>query len=222
MKDKGMSAALLEKILILVVVLVFGVTIAAYYFLSNFAKSQAKAANHSMITAQSTQKDIDSLQKSYKWLQDHPEVVEKTNKIVAEAGQYQYQDQIINDLELYARQSGDLVIAKYSFTETGGAPTTANGTGGASASTGSTPAPTAGAGAAPSTQLPQGLVATTVDITFPDKGVDHDKVLLFMKKIEQNVTRMQITSLSMAPIDPDKRGSIQVTMTISVFLNKGS
>lgn len=214
-----MSATLLEKILILIVILVFGVTIAAYYFLSNFAKSQAKAANHSMITAQSTQKDIDSLQKSYKWIEKHPEVIDKTNKIVAEASQYQYQDQIIKDLESYAKQSGNLVVSQYTFSDASGAQAAPSGSGGSGA-TGSASAPAAASGTA-STQLPQGLTATTVDITFPQKGVPYDKVLLFVKKIEQNVTRMQITSLSITP-DPTNRKSVIVTMTISVFLNKGA
>ncbi len=214
MKDKGISAPLLEKILILVVVLVFSVTIASYYFLSNFAKSQAKAANHSMITAQSTQKDIEGLQKSYKWIEEHPEVVEKTNKIVAEASQYQYQDQIIKDLESYAQQAGNLVVSQYTFSEAGGTGTTPSG------GAGSTPSPTAASGTA-STQLPKGLTTTTVDITFSQKGVPYEKILLFVKKIEQNVTRMQITSLSITP-NPIDRTVVQVTMTISVFLNKGS
>lgn len=220
MKSKGISATLLEKILILIVILVFGVTVAAYYFLSNFAKSQAKSANHSMITAQSTQKDIDSLQKSYKWIEKHPEVVDKTNKIVADASQYQYQDQIIKDLESYAKQSGNLVVSTYTFSEAGGTQPAAPSGSGSTGSGGSTPAPAA-AGSTGSTQLPQGLTATTVDITFPQKGVPYEKILLFVKKIEQNVTRMQITSLSLTP-DPTNRKVVLVTMTISVFLNKGA
>jgi type II secretory pathway pseudopilin PulG len=218
MKNKGMSATLLEKILILIVILIFGCTIAAYYFLSNFAKTQAKSANHSMLTAQSTQKDIDSLQKSYKWIEKHPEVVDKTNKIVADASQYQYQDQIIKDLELYAKQSGNLVVSQYTFSEPSGTQTAPTGGGAAKPAT---PAPAAAGSTSTSAQLPQGLTATTVDITFPQKGVPYDKILLFVKKIEQNVTRMQITALSITP-DPTNRNSVIVTMTISVFLNKGA
>ncbi len=218
MKDKGISATLLEKILILIVILVFGVTVAAYYFLSSFAKSQAVAANHSKITADSTQKDIDSLQKSYKWIENHPEIIDKTNKIVAEASQYQYQDQIIKDLESYAQQSGNLVVSQYTFSDSSGAQAAPSGSGGSGSTT--PPATTAG-GSTTSAQLPQGLTATTVDITFPQKGVPYDKVLLFVKKIEQNVTRMQITSLSITP-DTTNRKSVIVTMTISVFLNKGA
>lgn len=225
MKNKGMSASLVEKILILVVVVIFCATVAVYHFLSSFAKSQAVAANHSMITAQSSQKDIESLQKSYEWIQKNPDVVKKTGQVVADASEYKYQNQVIKDIESFAKQV-DLNITKYTFSESSTSETaTGSGASSAPAPSGSsdsggvaaTTAPPAGAAAS---GPPAGLVETTIDIGF-DEEVPYTKALQFIKKIEQNVTRMQITSLSLAPVDddPDK---VTLSMTISIFINKGS
>lgn len=224
MKNKGMSASVVEKILILVVVVIFCATVAVYHFLSSFAKSQAVAANHSMITAQSSQKDIESLQKSYEWIQKNPDVVEKTGQVVADASEYKYQNQVIKDIESFAQQVG-LNITRYTFSESA-AGETATGSGSSSApapseSSGSgaaaTTAPAAGAAAS---GPPAGLVETAIDIGFEEE-VPYTKALQFIKKIEQNVTRMQITSLSLAPVEDDP-SKVTLTMTISVFINKGS
>ena len=236
MKSKGISAALLEKILLFVIVLILGVTIAIYSFLSGFVKSQANIASESVAKADASQEDIDDLNKSYKWLQENPTVVEKTNKIVAEAGQYKYQDQVILDLESYAKQV-ELNVISYKFSETAAAPTTSPSTGSTAPAT--TPpaaaAPAAGGGAttgdgaASSTETtPSGLTVATIDIGL-DSGVSYRKLLLFMKKIEQNVTRIQINAISISRGGDDAltgsgvKDPVSVsTFTISVFLNKGT
>lgn len=227
MKNKGMSASLVEKFLILAVVVIFCATVAVYYFLSSFAKSQAVAANHSMITAQSSQKDIESLQKSYEWIQNNPNVVKKTGQIVADASEYKYQNQVIKDIESFAKQVG-LNITKYTFSESS-TTETATGSGSSSAppasessgsSVAATNAPAPAAGGATAGGPPAGLVATTIDIGF-DEEVPYTRALQFIKKIEQNVTRMQITSLSLAPVEDDP-SKVTLSMTISIFINKGS
>lgn len=232
MKSKGISAALLEKILLFVIVLILGITIAIYSFLSGFVKSQANIASESVAKANASQEDIDDLNKSYRWLQENPSVVEKTNKIVAEASQYKYQDQVILDLESYAKQSG-LNVVRYKFSETAAVPTTSPSTGSTAPAT--TPpaaaAPAAGgapaAGAASTNTTPSGLTVATIDIGL-DEGVSYRNLLLFMKKIEQNVTRIQINAISISrggDDDPstgsDHKDSVSIsTFTISVFINK--
>lgn len=235
MKSKGISAALLEKILLFVIVLILGVTIAIYSFLSGFVKTQANIASESVAKADASQEDIDDLNKSYKWLQENPSIVEKTNKIVAEAGQYKYQDQVILDLESYAKQVG-LTVTSYKFSETAAAPTTSPSTGSsapvttppAAAAPAAGGATTGGAGAAAGTEkTPNGLNVATIDIAL-NSGVSYRKLLLFMKKIEQNVTRIQINAISISRAGDDDEstgGNVKdpvsvATFTISVFLNK--
>lgn len=231
MKSKGISAALLEKILLFVIVLILGVTIAIYSFLSGFVKTQANIASESVAKADASQEDIDDLNKSYKWLQENPDVVEKTNKIVAEAGQYKYQDQVILDLESYAKQVG-LTVTSYKFSETAAAPTTSPSTAPAAtppaaAAPAAGGATTGGAGAAAGTEkTPNGLSVATIDIAL-NSGVSYRKLLLFMKKIEQNVTRIQINAISISRAGDDESTGSNVkdpvsvaTFTISVFLNK--
>ena len=237
MKSKGISAALLEKILLFVIVLILGVTIAIYTFLSGFVKTQAAIASESVAKADASQEDIDDLNKSYRWLQENQSLVEKTNKIVADAGQYKYQDQVILDLESYAKQVG-LTVTSYKFSETAAAPTTSPSTGStapaatppaAAPAAGATNAGGGGASASKTETTPSGLTVATIDIGLgPD--VSYRKLLLFMKKIEQNVTRIQINSISLTragdtseSTGSDVKDSVSVsTFTISVFLNKGA
>lgn len=217
-KSKSINASLLEKILILLNVLIFCATFGLYYFLSSFTKSQADVANQSLAIARSSQKNIDNLRASYQWMKEHPGTVDKTSKIVAEATHYRYQDQVINDLESYASQVG-LNISKYTFNELAPTPATPSSTPPQSSSNGVA----SGTATAPITpgdaakQLPSNLTTTTIDIGL-EANVPFNSVLLFIKKIEQNVTRMQITSLSLTP----NVNNVNVTMTISVFINKGS
>lgn len=217
-----MNAPLLEKILIFLVLAIFFATLGAYYFLSSFAKSQAIEADHSMISAQSTQNDIENMEKSHKWLVDNAEIVSRTNSIVADASQYKYQDQVINDLETFASQS-KVNITDYKFNEAGASTEAAGGAAAPTSSAGTEAAgtPTTPASSA-STQLPSGLTATTVTLAFNyGKSESYGAILLFIKRIEKNVTRMQITNLVIEPDDED-RNRVIVTMTISLFINKGA
>lgn len=214
MKKNELNASLLEKILILGVVALMGATVAVYILLSNFTKTQAVSADHSAITAESSQKDIDSLQKSYSWLQTHQETVNKTNRIVAEATQYQYQDQAIKDIEAIAA-AYSIDISSYTFTD-------------ATEITGAGAVPAAGAPAAPtptatgttSTGAPTGLAPTYIGLKLRG-NINIEQLLLFLKKIEQNVTRMQVNNIALLP---DEKGKGQISMKsidISVLINQG-
>lgn len=208
--SKAMSASLLEKLLLFIITLLFVATIGIFYALSNYAKDQANIAGRSMARTESSQKDIDSLRQSYKWLIANQEIVEKTNKIVAITKLYRYQDQVVNDIESYARQSG-LRITKYGFTEDAAA----------TAGAGAAPAATAPAasGAAPAANSAASSFKTaTVQIGF-GTFIPYENFIFFLKKVEQNVTRMQVTELTLTP-KPEDSSAVEVTMTISVFLNK--
>ena len=219
MNKKEISATLLEKVLILGVVVVFGATVAVYVLLTGFARSQAVDASHSTATASSSQKDIDSLQESHKWIRDHPDEVEKTTKIVADASQYRYQDQAVKDLESFASQV-DIRVTKYFFNDAS-SPAAAAATGSSGSATATTPSAPAALSTGGATSSPSGLVATTIDLGFPE-ALDYESVLLFIKKIEQNVTRMQITYLQLTPGQNDPSKVKVDRMTISIFLNKGN
>lgn len=234
MEKKGISAALLEKILLFVIFLILAATIGIYTFLFGFVKTQAEDAAKSVAKAEASQKNIDDLNKSYKWLQENPDIVEKTNKIVADASKYQYQDQVILDLESYADQAG-LKVSGYSFNEAATASTApATGATSGAAATGSTATPSTsgtatggGAAATPAagtSATPSGLSTATIDITL-DGSVSYRKLLMFMKKIEQNVTRMQISALNISPTGGEGSLPDAVTVdtfTISVFIKAGA
>ncbi len=222
MNTKNISAALLEKLLLVLIVLILAITIGIYYFLFGFVKSQAGTAAQSVAKAESSQKDIDDLNKSYKWIQANPETVDKTSKIVAQASSYQYQDQVINDIESYANQVG-LDVISYRFSDLG----TTGAAAPAASSSSSTPTPAASAATPATTAAPNGLTQATIDIGL-DTGISYRKLLQFMKRIEQSVTRLQVNSINISSVSPaeNKKGvpdPVSVTtFTISVFINKGA
>jgi len=225
MNTKNMSAALLEKLLLVLIVLILAVTIGIYYFLFGFVKSQADTAAESVAKAESSQKDLDDLNKSYKWLQANPETVDKTSKIVAQASSYQYQDQVINDIESYANQSG-LNVISYRFSELSGTGAAASSSSAAPASSSAAPSAAAGAATPATAAAPSGLTQASIDIGL-DTGISYRKLLQFIKRIEQSVTRLQINSIDISSVSgaENKKGvpdPVSVsTFTISVFLNKG-
>lgn len=224
MNTKNMSAALLEKLLLVLIVLILAVTIGIYYFLFGFVKSQADTAAESVAKADSSQKDIDDLNKSYKWLQANPETIDKTSKIVAQASSYQYQDQVINDIESYANQSG-LNVISYRFSELSGTGSAASSSA-APASSSSSSSTASSAATPPTAAAPSGLTQASIDIGL-ETGISYRKLLQFIKRIEQSVTRLQINSINISSVSgaENKKGvpdPVSVTtFTISVFLNKG-
>ena len=213
MKSKAMSSTLLEKLLIFAVFVIVAGIFGIFFVASDFAKSRAQAANNALTKAASTQKEIDETTAAYRWIEDNPVLVDKTNKLVAEAQSYKYQEQVINDLERYASQS-DVQLRSYTFSDN----TTASGATGESSSSSST-TPAAGAAATtPTTGATGGMKTATVQIGFGD-GIGYSSFLKFLKRVENNVTRMQVTSLTLSP-DAENQGLVQPEMTISVFLNQ--
>lgn len=186
---------LIATIGILVVVAAVGFWLFRSYLIeySGNVRAAAKEANVSS-------NDIANLQKLKTQLEDDKVAVTRTKNIVADSQSYQYQDQIINDLGVYAKSSG-VVISAYNFTSDS-ATTTAN-----SSSTGAT---------APQTASPTGLKSTSVSITLKNP-VDYKSVIKFIHSIEANLTKMQLSGVSLTRADTKE----QVTanpLTIEVYI----
>lgn len=152
----------------------------AYQTLGTVADDVAKVSAES--TASQTR--LQSLQRVQKQLDDQKDVVQRAKDIVAEAKSYQYQDQIISDLNAYASRAG-VSITGYSFdsaSTTGAAPTQAPAAAGTPA-TAAAPAPT-------------GVKATTVAVTLKEP-VAYANFLQFLHFIEQNLTKMQVSTITL-------------------------
>lgn len=157
-----------------VITLIGGV---GFYFIEQQLHVYAVQVSHISEDASTSDNDITTLQNLQKKLADSTDSIKRTESIVADSKFYQYQDQIIHDLNTYANRAG-VTISSFVFdSNTGGkigAPTT-TGQAGTSIS---------------------GLKSTTVSITLktPTK---YKNLMNFVHYVEQNLTKMQIANVSL-------------------------
>lgn len=192
-----MKGPMTATILRLILSVSLGVITLAAAGLFTYANDQlrqiAVEANHKTVDANASQNNLTTLEKVQNILQNEKTVVERAQTIVADSKSYQYQDQIITDLNAFAGKNG-VSITNVSF----------------ASATGSTPA-------APSVAPVSGLKSTSATVTLKTP-VNYNNLLHFLASIEQNLTKMQVSKVSLS------RGSasgIDITsdaLTIEVYI----
>lgn len=199
---KSLTATQLRLILsgsLLFVAIAAGVAI---HFANESLRGYATDISHVTADANASQDNVQTLQKIEKELKEYKEVVARASGIVAESQSYQYQDQIITDLNEYAKKAG-IAITNLDF----------------SASTTTTPAAPAASvvPAAPTaTATPTGVKSTSVSVTIKNPVV-YNNLLRFIKSIEQNLTKMQISRVGLSK-DPTTGGIASEAFTIEVYI----
>lgn len=163
-----------------------------------FADSQLRQlaieVNHKTVDANASQNNLTTLEKVQDILENEKTVVERARSIVADSKSYQYQDQIITDLNGFAAKNG-VSITNVNFSSTSGTTTPPA----------STVAPVSG------------LKSTTVVVTLKTP-VNYNNLLRFLASIEQNLTKMQVSKVTLS------RGSATGTdintdaLTIEVYI----
>jgi hypothetical protein len=157
-----------------------------FTLVSSQLKDVATTVSHKVADAEASRNNLTNLRKIEKFLEDNKEAVTRANEIVAESKSYEYQNQIINDLKTYAAASG-VSIKSFDFAAGNSAtPTTP-----APAASAAAPIEGAAAPAAPT------LKSTTVSITL-DNPIGYNNLLRFVKAIEQNLTKMQVSAITMS------------------------
>lgn len=141
-------------------------------------------------------------------LTKHKASAEKANQIVAESQSYQYQNQIINDLTRYASQAG-VSITSFTFQD---AATPKKAAGNQSTST-TNQATTEQGGA---TTAAPSIKSTIVSIQLSNDLI-YKNLLHFIYLIEQNLTRMQISDLSLSRGEGIDSVSAQ-TLNVEVYI----
>lgn len=177
----------LRIILILGIVLLIIVSALSFWFFRSLLLQYSAEVNKAAREASISTNDIATLQKLKTHLEDNKVAVTRTKNIVADSQHYKYQDQIINDLSIYAKAAG-ITVASYDFS--GNAATAA-------------PAPT-GSAATPDQAVaepttPSGLKSTSVSVTLKNP-VDYKAVIRFIHAIEVNLTKMQLSGVSLASV----------------------
>ena len=175
----------------------------AYNWLDGFAADASTVASH----AAASESELQELSQTEKMLKTQHHAVERASKIAAESKSYQYQDQIINDLNDFARKAG-ITISDITFAD--------NNAKGSSSSSSSSSSNKTG------TSLPAiaGLKATTASVTVKNP-VEYRKLLTFMYLVEQSLTKMRIANVDLSRSTAQGQPPDSITsntLTIEVYL----
>ena len=172
--NASIARIILSLLLLIILSAMVGLVIFAYSFLSKASEEVGKMQTE----ATAVDAKIQSLLASKSQLDRNSDTVKKAKNIVSESKLYQYQNQIIQDLNTYADRAG-IPIKSFSFQNE---PTTSAKTATSSKQTSTSPA---------------GVKSTFVSIQLGDH-IDYTKFLHFLSLIEKNVTRMQLSGVSIS------------------------
>jgi hypothetical protein len=172
--NASIARIILSLLLLIILSAMVGLVIFAYSFLSKTSEEVGKMQTEAI----AVDAKIQSLLASKSQLDHNSDTVKKAKNIVSESKLYQYQNQIIKDLNTYADRAG-IPIKAFSFQNE---PTTSAKTATSSKRTSTSPA---------------GVKSTFVSIQLGDH-IDYTKFLHFLSLIEKNVTRMQLLGVSIS------------------------
>ena len=172
--NASIARIVLSLLLLIILSAMVGLVIFAYSFLSKTSEEVGKMQTEAI----AVDAKIQSVLASKSQLDRNSDTVKKAKNIVSESKLYQYQNQIIKDLNTYADRAG-IPIKAFSFQNE---PTTSAKT---TKSSKRTPA------------SPAGVKSTFVSIQLGDH-IDYTKFLHFLSLIEKNVTRMQLLGVSIS------------------------
>lgn len=203
MKQVKLTAVSLQRlflagIFVLIIAAIFGFTA-----LTKVLQNKAIEVNHAQADADIGSNNVKELEQLNNDLQTHKDVVQRAKQIVAESKSYQYQNQIVQDINSFANSAG-ITILGYNFSDD--ANSNSSSPGGSSPSSSSPPVSSpGGSGQSPSvpephaaSNIPAGVQAVTANITLKNP-VPYTNFLRFLKLIEGNVTKMQVTGVSLSP-----------------------
>lgn len=176
MKQKDLTPKKLRAILAILFggLLIIGIVIFAigYKQITLYSHETQEKAKE----AQESNSKVTQLISTENQLQENSSVVYRASQLVAESKYYAYQDQIIQDINIYATRAG-VTLHTITFNEAAASTST---------STSSTQATTA---------TPSGIKSTTATVEF--KGdVNYYSLLRFIHYLEQGLFRMSILGIS--------------------------
>ena len=186
------SAIQMRLVLGILLFLILVGLIVGFYFAYTSLRSVATEVSATQTEAQDADTKLQHLMSLEDQLKKHSSTVDKAQQIVAQSQSYQYQNQILEDMKLVASRAG-LGVTSITFQEA-----TASGEASAGNTTaqanGSTPSGSTG-GTNPSAAASIKSTNITVQLS---GNPSYEQLLHFVYLIEQNVTRMQIASLSLS------------------------
>lgn len=189
MAKRQLTAVGLKRIFIVSMIIMIILLVFGFSWLSSMLESRHTEADHAKIDADIARNNIEQLQYLDGYMADNQEIVERAQSIVSESSQYQHQ--VIYDINAYASRSGVEVLG-YNFEDV------------------------ESQGEAVSSDV-RGTQITNVTVTIANP-VAYQDFLRFLTSIEQNLTRMQVTGVSMTPDQSDNNKIINPKIGLEVYL----
>jgi hypothetical protein len=168
MKKMSFSAVTLSWIFIGLISLTLVGTGFGCWYLQKLLAAERISADHAKIDASISASELQKAHNLQIYLSNNKEHIEKAAAVVAETKTYQYQNQIVADVNQFASIAGVTVLG-FDF-----------------------PVQTTAKPAAKGVKT----IQATVTLQNP---VPYENYLRFLKLIEQNLTKMQITDISITP-----------------------
>lgn len=187
-----MNALKLRIVLLVGLVVVLGALGVGAWWLQGMLAAQVAKTEHARIDAEIAQIELDKLRGLRSQLEEQKDIVERAAQIAATADNYQYQDQVVKDLETYARRH-NISIASFDFS-------------GASA-------PGASANS------PAGTTRTPFSVSLVGP-VSFNSFMNFLHDIENNLTKLQVSSLSLTPTADNPQLVSNPNISLVVYLKK--
>lgn len=198
---KGLTASSARIVLALFLLIILAAMVAGSYFAYSFLSTTSKEVADMQTEASAVDMKIQNLLKLKDQLEKNPVATKKAEQIVAESKSYQYQNQIINDLSIYAAKA-NVPIQSFTFQDS----STSSAKSSSSSSQTTTKKPTS----------VNGVKSITVSIQLGDK-VPYNNLLHFLHLVENNVTRMQISGVSISR--GEQRGEISAqSLELGVYV----
>lgn len=199
---RNLSASSLRIMLSILLFVIVVAASAIFYFGQQQLTTVSAGVNQAVADANTSAKSLDTYKRLERELKANQTVVDRAKLLTADMSQYEYQNQIIVDLQTYAQQTG-VSITTIDFGTTASTPT----------------APAAAAPAAAGDATAGGTAGKSISITItPSNPIGYTNLLNFVHAIEQNLPKMQISKLNLTrdTTDPSK---ISVTdISIQMFV----
>ena len=195
-----MTAKKMRNILFAALGLVIVLTGALIYFATDLLRSTTSETIHRQIDAEISAEDLNRLQSLEVFLSNNQPVVKKAQQIVSDSKQYQYQDQIVKDLNSYAASSG-ISINGYDFGIVNNDPKQKSKT----------------SKSKKNTKTISGVKSIPVTISL-DSPMQYSNFLKFLKLLEQNISKMQVAGISLTPDEDNARLVINPSVSLIVYV----
>lgn len=187
-EKRELNAQVVSRLLIAcILLLIIGAGVGSWY-IQQALRDQALAANHAKIDAELSQTELQHSKVLQTYLEQHNVAMQKAKAVVSETKAYQYQNQIVEDVQSYASKAG-VTILSFTF-------------------------PVVASNALPDAT---GLKSVTAILTL-DSPLDYAKYIKFIKYIEQNVTKMQIVSINITPNPRNANTILDPSLQLKVYV----